>query len=316
MPTDTARPMQAPEWLQLGLLSILWGASFFFVELGLRELPPLTLVLVRLGLAAMALLLVARFSRRRLPREGRVWGTLLVMALLNNVLPFSLIGWGQTAIAGGLASILNATTPLWTVLLAHVLTRDEKMRPHKLVGVLIGFAGVVAMIGPAALGGLGVGVLAQLAVLLAAFSYACSSIVGRRFRGMDPLAIATGQLTLATVLMLPLAGLVETPWRLAMPGPTTWAAMTGLALLSTAFAYILFFRVLGRAGATNVQLVTFLVPVSALALNVALLGERLLPQHLIGMALIGAGLAAIDGRLLRRAKALASGPDLPDPAGR
>jgi drug/metabolite transporter (DMT)-like permease len=300
MPPLAARTMSPSEWLLLLLLSLLWGGSFFFNEIALRELSPLTLVLCRVALAAAALQLVLRLRGQRLPDGRRWWPAFAVMGLLNNVVPFSLIVWGQTHIASGLASILNATTPLWTVLLAHFLTRDERLRSNRLAGVVAGFLGVTVMIGPDALGGLGSHVLAQLAILTAAFAYGCSSVFGRRFRELDPLVTAAGQLTATTAMMLPLSLLVDRPWQLAALSPATWAAVASLALLSTALAYVLFFRILGRAGATNVQLVTFLIPPSALLLGTLLLDERLEPRHWAGMALIGLGLAAIDGRLWRR----------------
>ena len=221
------------------------------------------------------------------------------MGTLNNLIPFSLIVWGQTHIASGLAAILNATTPLFTVVLGHLLTRDEKMTPMRLIGVLIGLAGVTLMFGAEVLGGLGLAIVAQFAVLGAAISYACAGLFGRRFKDTPPLVTATGQLTATTVLMLPLVLLVDRPWTLPAPSPSTWAAIIALALLCTAVAYVIYFRILAAAGATNLLLVTFLIPVSAIGLGVTVLGERLGPEHLAGMALIGLGLAAIDGRALK-----------------
>jgi drug/metabolite transporter (DMT)-like permease len=292
------RAMGPAEWLLLVALSVLWGGSFFFAEVALAELPPFTVVLGRVSLAALALLLMVLASGQRLPRSPRLWGAFVVMGGLNNLIPFSLIVWGQTAIASGLAAILNATTPLFTVVLAHLLTRDERLTPGRLSGVVLGLVGVALMIGPAALEGLSVAVLAQLACLAAALSYALAGIYGRRFRGTPPLITAAGQISASTVLILPLALLADRPWTLAPPGPSTWGALIALALLSTALAYIIYFRILAAAGATNLLLVTFLIPVSALMLGIAILGERLAPGHLAGMALIALGLAAIDGRPL------------------
>lgn len=224
------------------------------------------------------------------------------MGLLNNLIPFSLIVWGQTHIASGLASILNATTPLFGVVVAHLLTDDEKMTANKLTGVLIGFVGVAVMIGPAVLGGLGSNVLAQFAVLGAAFSYSLAGVFARRFKrmGVAPLLTATGQVSASSMMLVPLALIVDRPWTLAWPGLDVWAALVGIALISTALAYVLFFRILETAGVTNLMLVTFLIPVSAILLGAVFLGERLEPKHFLGMALIAAGLAAIDGRLLAR----------------
>jgi drug/metabolite transporter (DMT)-like permease len=291
--------MAAREWGLLVALSVLWGGSFFFVGVAVAELPTLSIVALRVALAAVALLLFMAASGIAIPSGAAAWRAFFGMGLLNNAVPFVLIVWGQAHIASGLASILNATTPLFTVIVAHWLTADEKLTPPRAAGVAIGFGGVVVMIGPAALQGLGADLLAQLACLAAALFYAFGGIYGRRFRrlGIAPLQTTFGQVAASSVLLVPLALLADRPWMLPMPGPATWAAMVGLAVVSTAFAYGLYFRILARAGATNVLLVTFLVPVSAILLGALILGERLQPRHFAGMALIGAGLAAIDGRL-------------------
>ena len=290
--------MSARDWLLLVALSVLWGGSFFFSEVALAELGPLTVVLGRVGFAALALIGLTYLTGHRLPSAWHLWGAFLVMGALNNLIPFSLIVWGQVTIDSGLAAILNATTPLFAVVLAHVLTRDERMTRGRAAGVLLGLAGVAGLVGPAALGRFGAAGLAQLAVLGAAFSYACAGIYGRRFKELPPLVAATGMVTCSAVLTLPLALVVERPWE-ASPGALTWAAVLGLAFLSTALAYVIYFRILASAGATNLLLVTFLIPVSALALGVAVLGERPDTSALAGLALIFAGLAAVDGRLLR-----------------
>jgi drug/metabolite transporter (DMT)-like permease len=289
------------EWALLLALSVLWGGSFFFTALAVRELPPLTIVALRVGLAALLLLTVGRFLGVALPRDRRVRAAFLAMGLLNNAVPFCLIVWGQTHIASGLAAILNVTTPLATVVVAHLLTPDEKMTGNRLAGVLVGLLGVAVMLGPSLLGGLGANLLAQLACLAAAISYACAGVYGRRFQrmGVPPMTTATGQVTASTVLLLPVALAVDQPWTLAAPSLVTWGAVLGIAALSTALAYVLYFRILATAGATNLLLVTFLIPVSAILLGAVVLGERLAALQLIGMALIAAGLAAIDGRLLR-----------------
>jgi drug/metabolite transporter (DMT)-like permease len=296
--TATNRPMTALEWGLLLSLSVLWGGSFFFVGVAVRELPPLTIVVLRVLLAALALLAISRFMGQRLPGERRVWAAFFGMGLLNNVIPFTLIVWGQTHVASGVASILNATTPLFTVVVAHFLTADEQMTGGRLAGVLVGLVGVAVMVGGTALQSLGVNVIAQLACVAAALAYAFAGVFGRRFRamGLAPMATATGQVTASSLMLLPVVLIVDRPWTLAAPSVETVAALLGLALLSTALAYILYFRILASAGATNVLLVTFLVPVSATLAGVLLLGEVLQGKHLVGMALIGLGLAAIDGR--------------------
>ncbi|WP_332302581.1 DMT family transporter [Rhizobium sp. GR12] len=296
------KQMDAGEWGMLVALSLLWGGSFFFIGIAVKELPPVTIVALRVSLAAVALLIVCRIMGLHLPREGAVWRAFFGMGLLNNIIPFCLIVWGQTHIASGLASILNATTPLFTVIVAHFLTTDEKMTSNKLAGVLIGFVGVATMIGPAAFGGAAFNLWGQLAILGAAISYSFAGIFGRRFKamGVPPLMTATGQISSSTLMLIPAALLIDKPWTLAMPSLGTWGALVGIALLSTALAYLIFFRILATAGATNLALVTFLIPVSAILLGSLILGEQLEIKHFAGMAMIAAGLAAIDGRLFRR----------------
>ena len=296
-----SQTMGPAQWTTLVILSILWGGAFFFVEIAVTALPPFTIVLLRVGLAAVALHMYLLSKGSAVPFDVRLWGAFLVMGLINNVVPFSLLVWGQTQIASGLASILNATTPIFTILVAHFLTSDEKMTGGRLAGVLIGFAGVAVMIGPAALAGLGASLLAQLACLGAALSYAFAGSFGRRFArlAVSPAQTAAGQVTASALILLPISMMVDRPWTLPMPGLEAMASVLALALLSTAVAYILFFRLLASAGATNIMLVTFLVPVSAILLGATILGERLDPEHFAGMTLIGLGLATIDGRPAR-----------------
>ncbi|MFC3675138.1 DMT family transporter [Ferrovibrio xuzhouensis] len=296
--------MSASVWGLLLVLSVLWGGSFFFVGMAVRDLPPLTIVACRVGLAALVLLPVLYLAGLRLPRGGTVWLAFFGMGLLNNAIPFSLIVWAQGQIPSGLASILNATTPISTALVAHAFTADEKLTANRILGVLLGLAGVVILLGPELLlSGLGGNVLAQGAVLLATLSYACAGVFGRRFRrlGVPPLATATGQLVASSSMLLPLALVVDRPWLLPLPALPVLAALAGLALLSTALAYVIFFRVMAAAG-SNVNLVTLLVPVSAILLGVLVLGENLVPRQIAGMAVIALGLLAIDGRVLRTRK--------------
>ncbi len=292
--------MSQTEWLLLILLSIVWGGSFFFVGVAVDVLPPLTIVALRVSLAAVALLAVVYFTGLRMPANPKIWIAFIFMGILNNVIPFSLIVWGQTHIASGLASILNATTPMFTIVAAHFLTKDEKMTKHKIIGVTIGVAGVVIMLGHEALRGLGDSVFAQLAVLGAAISYAFAGIFGRRFAqaGIKPVVTATGQVTASSLLLIPLAVFYDKPFLLPMPGLEIWLAVLGLALISTAFAYILYFRILSTAGATNLLLVTLLIPVSAILLGTAVLGEQLEHKHMLGIGLISIGLLAIDGKIV------------------
>ena len=293
-----AKSMSRYEWLLLIILSIVWGGSFFFVGVAVEVLPPLTIVALRVSLATLALLAIVHFTGLRMPANPTIWVAFIFMGMLNNVIPFTLIVWGQTHIASGLASILNATTPLFTIIAAHFLTRDEKMTSNKITGVIIGFAGVVIMLGHEALGGLGDSVFAQLAVLGGAISYSLAGIFGRRFArsGLKPVVSATGQVAASSLLLIPLAVFYDKPFALPMPGFEIWLAILGLALISTAFAYILYFRILSTAGATNLLLVTLLIPVSAIVLGTAVLGEQLELTHMVGMGLISIGLLSIDGR--------------------
>lgn len=295
------RSMSSREWGLLLALSVLWGGSFFFNGVAVRELPTLTVVVGRVALAALILYAVMRAAGSSVPRSGSVWLAFFGMGLLNNVVPFTLIVWGQGHIPSGLASILNATTPLFTVIVAHLTTADEKMTGNRLAGVVIGLAGVAMMIGAEVLQAFGVGIAAQLACLAAALSYAFAGVFGRRFKamGVAPVATAWGQVTTSTLMLTPAMLIVDKPWLLPMPGVQAIAAMVGVAALSTALAYVLYFRILATAGATNLLLVTFLIPVSAIVLGILFLGEALQPRHLVGMAMIGAGLAATDGRLWR-----------------
>jgi drug/metabolite transporter (DMT)-like permease len=290
------------EWLMLLLLSMLWGGSFFFTAIAIKSLPPFTIVFLRVGIAAAILNVVVIALGMKMPGGGRAWATFFGMGLLNNAIPFCLIVWGQSHIASGLAAILNATTPLWTVIAAHFFTDDERLTGSRVVGVGIGLVGVVLMIGLSSLKGLGTDFVAQIAVLAAALSYAIAGVYGRTFQRMriEPILTATGQVTASTIILLPVALIADRPWMLAMPGLPVWLAIVGIAGLSTALAYFLYFRILATAGATNLLLVTFLIPVSAILLGWLVLGERLGLNHFVGMTFIGAGLAAIDGRLLRK----------------
>ncbi|TQI76089.1 threonine/homoserine efflux transporter RhtA [Bosea sp. AK1] len=302
-PTSAPALRMGPfEWFLLIVLSILWGGSFFFNKLTVAEWPPFAVVQVRVGLAALALLLVVRIAGQSMAVGRELWLAFFGMGILNNLIPFSLFLWGQQQIASGLASILNATTPIFAVLVMHCFG-NEKATGLKLGGVLAGLIGVAILMGPDALSGLGSNLAAQLACILAAVSYAFSGLLGRRFRGVSPLVAATGQLSASTLMMIPIVFVMHPPWTLPMPSQQALLALVGLALISTALAYLLFFRIMRTAGPSNVMLVTFLIPVSAILLGSGLLGEELLPRHFAGMAAIFVGLALIDGRIARIAQA-------------
>ncbi len=300
-PAQTTAPqMSARNWALLLLLGTVWGGSYFFARIAVSEMPPLMLVMFRVSIAALVLqaFLTVRGPSFRIALP--LAGSFFVLALLNNVIPFSLIFMGQTEVGAGLASVLNATTPFWTAILANMLTADEKLTPVKLTGIAFGIAGTGVMIGPGLLNGLGGPLWAKLALIGGAVSYGLAFIYGRRFRGVPPTLVATGQLTASTVIMIPLVLTLYGPGNLFSFSGNIWAAVIGLAVLSTAFAYLIYFRVLASAGATNASLVTFLNPVSAILLGSLVLGERLAPFEIAGMVLIATGLIIIDGRLLAR----------------
>ncbi|MDV7340789.1 DMT family transporter [Terasakiella sp. A23] len=292
--------MRLTDWILLILLSLIWGGSFYYAEIALREASPLVVVWGRVAGAAVILLLVLRIKGIPFPKGQGLWIAFFVMGLLNNVIPFTLIVWGQTAITGSLASIFNATTPLFTIVLAQFLTQDEKINLLKVVGLLLGFAGVIVMVGVEALSGLSGVVLAQIAVLAAAISYGCAAIWGRRFKGINPMVTATGQVTCSGFVMTPIALFFGFPDGYFVPTGEVLFAIGFMALVCTVFAYILYFKILATSGATNLMLVTFLVPLSAIALGSLFLGEQLSTDQLIGMGLILFGLLIIDGRLFKR----------------
>ena len=300
--SKTVNPLMGiQEWGLIIVLSILWGGSFFFVGVAVNEVPPFTIVFCRVALASIILLAIVWLKGDKLPSSPGIWAGFIIMGALNNVIPFSLIVWGQTHIESGLASILNATTPIFSVVLAHFLTREERLTTHRMTGVFIGWVGVGVLIGIESLQGFGIHVLGQMAVLGAALSYACAAIYGRRFTGLNPLVVATGMLCGSTIMMIPLSLTIDQPWTLS-PGGMTILALFALAAVSTSLAYIIYFKVLATSGPTNLLLVTFLIPLSAILLGAVGLGERLGWNAFMGMGIIFVGLIAIDGRLIKRFK--------------
>ena len=286
--------MNRNDWLMIVTLSFLWGGSFLFVEIGLEALTVLQVVWLRVSLAAVALAALLPTMGVAFPPLS-VWPALLGMSVLNNILPFTLIATAQGEITGSLASILNATTPLFTLVIAHLATADERITKAKASGLVLGFVGVVVMVAGAATGG---GVWATSCSLLAALSYGCAGVYGRRFRklALPPLATAFGQVAGSSALLLPALLLCDPLSETGWPGARVGGAIFALAIFSTALAYLLFFRILASAGATNLSIVTFLIPISATAMGALVLGEKLLPQHIAGFLLICTGLIVIDGR--------------------
>ena len=296
--------MNRADWLILLVLAVIWGGAFFFIAVAVREVPPITYVWLRISFAALALWLYVWWRGDGLGLPMSAWRSILLLSLINNVIPFLLFGWGQTQIASGLASILNATTPIWGVVVAHLFTTDERMTPRKISGVLLGFAGVAAMIGPDLLRSLGGNTLAQLACVIASLSYALAGVWARRFKGqgLSPLSVSTGQLTAGALIMLPLALFVDQPWLLPFPSAGALAAILALAIVCSALGYVLYFKLIDSAGATNALLVTLLVPPVAILLGWLFLSEAMAARDFAGLGLIAIGLAAIDGRLLSFAR--------------
>lgn len=289
--------MRTRDWILLGLLSILWGGTFFFVAVALKEVPPLTLVLARCVLAALVLAPIVFVLGHAFPRTPAAWRDFAVMAVLNNVVPFSLIFVGQQSVPSGLAAVLNATTPLMSLLVLWAFA-GEDLRANKLAGVVIGLAGVAILIGPAAFAGASTAsLLGMLAILGGTLSYGFSGLWGRRFKTIAPPVSAASQLFCASLLMLPLAAAADRFWTLPMPTWPVLGAVVALGVLSTALAYILFFTIMASAGPVNVMLVTLLIPFTAIALGALYLGEALSTRQIAGGLVIGLSLLVIDGRL-------------------
>jgi drug/metabolite transporter (DMT)-like permease len=281
----------------LVLLSLLWGGSFALIKIAVAAIPPLTIVAARVLAAALAAIGGALGLYR--PSPGRRWAAFLVQGVLQSALPFALIGWGEQYIDSGLAGILNATPPLFVFLLTAFVTRHETVSGRELAGVTIGFAGVVLFIGVDALAGLGREVSAQVAMIAAAGSYACAAVHGRRFAALPPLATAASTMAAASVLMVPACLLVDRPWRLAPPAEA-WLALAALALLSTALAMLIYFRLLRTLGSLGTASGGYLRAGVSVLFGVGLLGEPLTPSLASGLVLILAGVAAINAPHGRR----------------
>lgn len=293
--TDTRIPLRT--WIDLVLLALLWGGSFLAIRTALDEIGFLSAVTHRVLWATLILWAVVIWKRLPVPRSPRIWAAFLVMGLLNNVIPFSLMAWGQLSIESGLTAILNAATAIWGVLIASLAFADEPMTPRRTLGILTGFLGVAIAIGLANLAAFDIRSLAQLAVIAGTISYACASSWARlTLSGHPPLVAATGMLTGATLVMLPLALFVEGPLPLSLASET-WGAIGFYAVASTALAYILYYRILAAAGAGNLMLVTLMIPPIAILLGVWVRGESLATNAYAGFALLALGLLILDGRL-------------------
>jgi drug/metabolite transporter (DMT)-like permease len=286
--------MSIADWLLLFLLSLLWGGAYFFGKVAVVEIPPLTLALGRVAIAAAVLAVFVCIGSP--PSSSQPWSSYMMLGFIQNVIPFGLIFWGQIHISSSLSSILLATTPLFTVLIAHIVTVDDKLTLARLIGLVAGFFGVAIVIGPDLLHEFGSNLAAEVASLLGALSFATAGVYGRRFRNEPSLVVSTGQLIASTIILAPTAALIDRPWNLPIPSPAALYSLLALAVLSTALGYLVYFRILSRAGATNVMLVNLLMPVSTILLGILILDEHITSRHLAGLAIIAVGLAAVDGR--------------------
>lgn len=297
MTTNPHHHIPLSVWGMLLFLSIIWGGSYLFVGIAVKDLSPLVIVMARVVLAAAALLPLHLLLVGPLPRDREAWTAIVGLSILNNVIPFTLIVTGQTMIASGLASVINATSPLFGVACIAAAGIDPLI-PRKVLGILIGIVGVAVLKGTSlfAENSQSIGILLCLG---AAASYGVGSLWARmKLKNTPPLSMATGQLLVSSAIMTVLAFLFDNPAQLIGASKESWAALLGLSLLSTSFAYILFFRVVAKSGPANVLLVTMLIPVSAIAMGIAVLGESLDRMEILGTVIIMLALLVIDGRAL------------------
>jgi drug/metabolite transporter (DMT)-like permease len=301
--------MKLRNLLLLALLAAMWGPSFLFIKVAVADIPPLTLVLGRVGIAAALLYLLLLWRRESLPRRWITWKHIAVMALIHNTIPFVLFSWGEQYIDSALAAILNGTTPIFTILLAHYFTVDDHLTPTKVGGTLLGLVGLAFLIGPALLDGVQVTTWGLLALTAASIFYAVAIIYSRNhLRGLPPLVAPTGQLLLATLYILPVALLVDRPFSLPQPSLAAAASLLALAVLGTAVAFVVYYRLVETADPSTVSMVTYIIPVIGVVLGVLILNERLLWSTYAGFAFILVGVMSVNGLFKRRNKVLVARP--------
>lgn len=282
----------AVEIALLAGLSTLWGASYSFIKLGVATIPPVTLIAARTVIAGVLLLLVLRLHGLSLPREGTAWRRFLIQALLNSVVPFTLIAWAQQTVDASLAVILNSGAPVFTFLMTWAAVRHEAVTARKLLGVAAGLAGTCLIVGVEALDGLGRDLIAQLAIVAATVCYAGAAIFGRNFSGLDPAVPAAGSLLCGAALLVPLSLAIDHPWALT-PSTASLAALLALSVFSTALALVIYFRLLRTLGSVGTTAQAYLrVPIGA-GIGVLFLGEALAPTAWLGLACVVAGVAAM-----------------------
>lgn len=303
MTERTAGSGLAGELALLGVLAVLWGASYTFIRVGVATIPPVTFIAGRTVIAGLLLLAVLRLRGVALPRDRATWGQFLVQAGLNSVLPFTLIAWAELRVEAGLAVILNATTPVFTFLLTWGLTRHEAVSGRKLAGVAAGLLGIALIVGVEALDGLGIDLVAQLAIVAATVAYAGAAIFGTRFRHLDSMVPAAGSLLCGAAVLVPVSLAVDRPWTLA-PSAESLLALGALAVFSTALAFVIYFRLFRTLGSVGATAQAYLrVPVGVAIAAVAL-GEALSGTALVGLGCVVVGVAAMTlpaGLFTRRA---------------
>ena len=292
MDTGNSRPNLARELALLLLLATLWGASYTFIKLGVATIAPITLIAARTAIAGLLLVAIMRWRGVRLPRDGATWRRFLLQACLNSVIPWTLLAWGERSVDAGLATILNSASPIFTFLLTAALTRHEAASPRKLVGVVAGMTGICLIVGVDAFGAIGEGLVAELAIVVATLCYACAAIFGRNFKGLDPMAPAAGSLLAGAAFLIPASLVLERPLTMA-PSAVSILALLGLAVVSTALAFVIYFRLIQTLGSVGTTAQAYLRVPIGVAIGVAVLGERLSPTAWIGLACVVVGVAAM-----------------------
>ena len=292
MDSINSRPNLLREMALLLLLATLWGASYTFIKLGVATIAPITLIAARTAIAGLLLLAIMRWRGVRLPRDGATWRRFLLQACLNSVIPWTLLAWGERSVDAGLATILNSASPIFTFLLTAAVTRHEAASPRKLFGVVAGMAGICLIVGIGAFDAIGGGLVAELAIVAAAICYACAAIFGRNFGGLDPMAPAAGSLLAGAAFLIPASLVMERPWAMA-PSVVSVLALLGLAVVSTALAFVIYFRLIQTLGSVGTTAQAYLRVPIGVAIGVAVLGERLSPTAWIGLACVVTGVAAM-----------------------
>jgi len=290
--THLRQPNMAFELALLLTLATLWGASYTFIKLGVATIAPISLIAARTAIAGLLLLIIMRWRGVRLPRDLPTWRRFLFQACLNSVIPWTLIAWGERLVDAGLATILNSAAPIFTFLLTVLVTRHEAATPRKLFGVVAGMAGICLIVGVDAFHGIGRGLWAEIAIVAATICYAGAAIFSRGFKDLDPMAPAAGSLLAGAAILIPASLAVEQPWTLA-PSASSILALLGLAVFSTAAAFVIYFRLIQTLGSVGTTAQAYLRVPIGVAIGVTFLDERLSSTAWIGLACVVVGVAAM-----------------------